>query len=353
MNSEPAAEPHHEPFKALSVVIPVFNEETWIRTAVEALHASAAAAGLELDVVVVDDGSTDSTPEILASLADATGLRVVSQRNAGRVAARGAGLRAAREEWVLLLDSRVIVGPESLAWIRNQLTDHPDRSVWCGHVDVETRGNEYAAFWAGLVKVGWWRYTRNPRLVSFGAEEFDAFPKGTGCLLMRRESLLEALGAFDSLYDEAHLASDDTRLLRHVAGQQHIWLSPDFNFRYHGKSGARGFVKQSYFRGTTFVDGYLGQPGTVRRALLGAVVAGTAILAVGVRHPKAGAVGVAGAVAAIPAAVHLAGGTRGEVRAASVLTPAFLPLFGAGVLRGFALAAKRLLRPSSATESGK
>src|SRR5690349_7355760 len=44
---------------ALSVVIPVFNEETWIGTCVEALTAAATEAGLALDVVVVDDGSTD------------------------------------------------------------------------------------------------------------------------------------------------------------------------------------------------------------------------------------------------------------------------------------------------------
>lgn len=334
MEPEPSA-----PLEALSVVIPVFNEEGWIGRCVAALFAAADAAELSVDVVVVDDGSTDGTPAVLAVLAARSGIRVVRQANAGRLAARRAGLAVAREPWVLLLDARVIVEPGSLDWIRRQLAEHPDRVAWCGHVDVETAGNPYAAFWSGLVKIGWRRYTADPRLVSFGAEEFDQYPKGTGCLLMPRDLLLAGVEGFDSLYTDTHLASDDTRLLRDVASRHRIWLSPDFRFRYHGKTGARGFVKQSYFRGTTFVDGYLGQPGAVRRALLAALGAVVVLGGVTVRKPAVGVAGVATAVVAVPTVVGLAGGSRQEVRAAAILTAVFIPLFGAGVLRGLVLAA--------------
>ncbi|MBU4214662.1 MAG: glycosyltransferase family 2 protein [Actinobacteria bacterium] len=331
---------------SLSVVIPVYNEETWVRTAVDALCAAADTAGIRLDVVVVDDGSTDGTPAVLRTLAARTGIRVITQRNAGRLAARSRGVDEAREPSILLLDSRVIVGPDSLRWIRRQVAQHPERRVWCGHVDVETSGNPFAAFWSGLVKVGWRRYTADPRLVSFGAEDFDYYPKGTGCLLIPRDVLLGAVHGFESLYDDAKLASDDTRLLRHVAGEHRIWLSPDFAFLYHGKSGARGFIRQSYFRGTTFVDGYLGQAGVVRRALIAALVAAGLVGVVAVRKPKVGAAGAAAALAAIPAAVRTAGGTADEVRAAAALAPVFVPVFGAGILRGLALAAGRVVRGS-------
>ncbi|WP_258726406.1 glycosyltransferase family 2 protein [Cellulomonas sp. NS3] len=332
------------PLDALSVVIPVYNEEVWVRTAVEALLAAGTAAGLTLDVVAVDDGSTDGTPEVLDALARTTGIRVLHQANAGRLAARGAGVEAAREPWVLLLDSRVIVQPDSLRWLRAQVAANPDRRVWCGHVDVETQGNAFAAFWSGLVKIGWRRYTARPRLVSFGSEDFDYYPKGTGCLLLSRSLLQDAVQGFDSLYDEAHLASDDTRLLRYVASQERIWLSPDFSFRYHGKTGARGFVRQAYFRGTTFVDGYLGQPGVVRRALLAALGVGALTAVAAVRRPRLGAAGVAAVLVAVPATVRAVGGSAYEVRAAATLTPVFVPVFGAGVLRGLALAAARVVR---------
>lgn len=336
------------PLDTLSVVVPVYNEQTWIRTSLEALFTSAATAALALDVVVVDDGSTDGTPEVLAELARELGIRVVSQANAGRVAARATGLAAARGPWVLLLDSRVVVKPDALQWIRAHLAEYPDRVVWCGHIDVEGRTNPYAAFWSGLVKIGWRRYTADPRLVSFGAEEFDQFPKGTGCLLVPVDLLRDAMGRFASLYDDPQLASDDTRLLRDVAGRERIWLSPDFAFVYHGKAGGRSFVRQSYFRGTTFVDGYLGQPGAVRRALLAAIGGGAVVAAASVRKPAVAVAGAAAVFVAVPTVVRHVGGSADEIRAAAKLTPVFVPVFGAGVVRGLVLAATRLLRTRSA-----
>lgn len=332
------------PLDTLSVVIPVYNEEVWIRACVTALTAAAAEARLPLDVVVVDDGSTDRTPEVLRELAGAHGIRVVSQPNAGRLAARSRGLAEIREDWVLLLDSRVIIDRPALSWVRATIAEHRDRAVWCGHVDVETEGNLYAAFWSGLVKIGWRRYTSEPRLVSFGAEDFDAYPKGTGAMLVPRDVLAKAVQGFDSLFDDENLASDDTRLLRYVADRTRIWLSPDFRFRYNGKQGTRKFLKQSYFRGTTFVDGYLGRPGPVRRALLAAIGLGGGVAAASLRRPSIAAVGLAAVTAIAPAVVARAGGSRDEVRGAAALTPVFVVTFGAGVLRGLVLAAARLGR---------
>jgi hypothetical protein len=332
------------PLDALSVVVPVYNEETWIRSCLTALVASAGKADLPLDVVVVDDGSTDRTPDVLRELAAEHGIRVVTQPNSGRLAARSTGLAEVREKWVLLLDSRVIIDADALSWVRAAIADDPDRAVWSGHVDVETDGNLFAAFWSGLVKIGWRRYTSDPRLVSFGAEDFDAFPKGTGCLLIDRDLLAEAGQGFESLYDNRDLASDDTRLLRYVAARRRIWLTPDFRFRYHGKQGARGFLKQSYFRGTTFVDGYLGQPGPVRRALLAAIGLGAVLAAASLRRPVVAVLGLGAVTAAAPTGVSLVGGSRDEVRAAAALTPVFVVTFGAGVVRGLVLAAARLSR---------
>ncbi|MCZ2806487.1 glycosyltransferase family 2 protein [Modestobacter sp. VKM Ac-2983] len=340
------------PLDALSVVIPVYNEETWIRTCVTALMASGQEADLLLDVVVVDDGSTDRTPEVLRELAAEHDIRVVTQANAGRLAARTAGCAAAREPWLLLLDSRVIIDRTALSWVRRTIAEHPDRLVWCGHVDVETEGNPYAAFWSGLVKIGWRRYTSDPRLVSFGAEEFDAYPKGTTGLLIPAAFLDEAVRDFESLFDDENLSSDDTRLLRDVAGRTNIWLSPDFRFRYHGKQGARGFLRQSYFRGTTFVDGYLGQPGPVRRALLAALGAGGVVAAASLRRPAVAVLGLGTVSVAAPVVVSAVGGSRDEVRSAALLAPVFSLTFGAGVLRGLALAAVRLGRRGRGAPQG-
>ena len=64
--------PAPDALEGLSVVIPVYNEQTWIRRSIEALMASAERADLSPDVVVVDDGSTDGTDTVLTELAAAT-----------------------------------------------------------------------------------------------------------------------------------------------------------------------------------------------------------------------------------------------------------------------------------------
>ena len=333
-----------DPIARLSVVVPVFNEESWIGICLDALRRSAEHAEVLLDVVVVDDGSTDGTAEVLRERESQGELRVVSQANAGRLSARLAGLRAAREETVLLLDSRVIIEDPSLAWLRSAARAEPARRVWVGHVDVDARGNPYAAFWAGLVKIGWRRYTADPRLVSFGPEEFDQYPKGTGCLVAPRQLLLDAMSRFGSLFDDESLASDDTRMLRDVAEHERMWLSPDFAFRYHGRRGMRGFVRQSYFRGTTFVDGYLARPGVIRWALFGGLAAVGAGVVVLVRHPRTGVVGIVAAAATGAAGVRAVGGSAAESGATAALAPVFVPAFTAGVVRGLLLAAQARTR---------
>ena len=71
----------------LSAVIPVFNGAPYIATAIE---SALAQEGVDLEVIVVDDGSTDGTPAILRSFGQQ--IRVVRQENRGLAAARKRGL---------------------------------------------------------------------------------------------------------------------------------------------------------------------------------------------------------------------------------------------------------------------
>jgi hypothetical protein len=165
---------------------------------------------------------------------------------------------------------------------------------------------------------------------------------------VNRDLFLEAASGFQSMFNNARLSSDDTRLLRNVAASERIWIAPDFAFRYHGKAGLRGFVRQAYFRGTTFVDGYLGQRGPIRRVLVGAIVVAAATGALVVVAPLLAAGVVVAAFVAVPTVVGLVGGTWPEVRAAAALTPLFGAVFGAGVVRGLFLAVTRAVRPRTA-----
>jgi glycosyltransferase involved in cell wall biosynthesis len=85
----------------VSVVIPTYQRSDLVGRAIASVLAQQ---GPSFEVVVVDDGSTDSTPDVLSAIADPR-VRVVRQANAGRGAARNAGLRVARGELVTFLDS--------------------------------------------------------------------------------------------------------------------------------------------------------------------------------------------------------------------------------------------------------
>lgn len=325
----------------LSIVIPVYNEPEWIGRSVGALRAALARAEWPAQIVVVDDGSTDETPKRLAELGDIT---VISQENSGRFAARLNGVEAAHGELVLLIDSRVIIDENSFVYLREQLTEHPDRRVWNGHIDTDTKGNPYAGFMQGLVAVGWRRYMANPRLVSFGADEFDSYPKGTTAFLAPRETLLRAAKSFESLFDDPSMASDDTRMLRSIAEEQRIWLAPGFSAQYNSRDSLQKFVKHMYFRGTTFVDSYLDSPGPVRNALFGAGALGIVGLFILAKFPKIGLLlGVTGWAAA-GVVVRKSGASKDQTFAVMRLLPLFVAVFGAGVVRGLAMAAKKAVR---------
>ncbi|MEI9896294.1 MAG: glycosyltransferase family A protein [Chthoniobacter sp.] len=76
----------------VSVVIPAYNYAHFLP---EAIASVLAQTGAELEVIIVDDGSTDDTPAVCAHQADPR-VRTVQQANAGLSAARNAGLREAR-----------------------------------------------------------------------------------------------------------------------------------------------------------------------------------------------------------------------------------------------------------------
>ncbi|MEV4599410.1 glycosyltransferase family 2 protein [Amycolatopsis sp. NPDC049253] len=329
---------------SLSVVIPVYNEQDWISRSVGALVASAEAAQWPVEIVVVDDGSTDGTAEKLAELRERHEIIVLSQANGGRFEARRAGMAKASGEWIVLLDSRVIVDLNSFGFLREQLVEHPERAVWNGHINVASEHNPYAGFMAGLVKVPWRRYCANPRLMSFGIEDFDVYPKGTTFFCARRDLLEGSVVAFASLFDDIRFASDDTRMLRWIAERERIFLAPELSATYHGRDSFKKFYAQSFFRGTTYVDSYLASPGPGRNALFGALAAGVLGLAVAGKRPKTAAVaGAAGAVAA-GAVVKRCGATDAEARAVTTLLPVFATGFGAGVVRGLYLALRTMLR---------
>ncbi|MCW2990196.1 MAG: glycosyl transferase, partial [Solirubrobacterales bacterium] len=94
----------------VTVIISVYNGERFISDAVASVLAQD---GIDLECIVVDDGSTDLTPEIARGFADDR-VRVIHQENRGVSAARNVGLAQARGEYVAFLDADDVWRPGKL-----------------------------------------------------------------------------------------------------------------------------------------------------------------------------------------------------------------------------------------------
>ena len=96
---------------ALTVVMPAYNEELTIKTAIEDVFTHVMPAAGDVEFIVVDDGSKDRTGDIVEALqAQHPALRLIRQKNAGHGPALRTGLDAASGDWILLLDSDCQVG---------------------------------------------------------------------------------------------------------------------------------------------------------------------------------------------------------------------------------------------------
>jgi cellulose synthase/poly-beta-1,6-N-acetylglucosamine synthase-like glycosyltransferase/peptidoglycan/xylan/chitin deacetylase (PgdA/CDA1 family) len=96
----------------VTVIVPAYNEAAGIEAALRSLVASRWPHGLT--VIVVDDGSTDRTGNIVARLA-LPGVYLIRQANQGKPAALNAGLAAARTEVVVMVDGDTVFQPDTIA----------------------------------------------------------------------------------------------------------------------------------------------------------------------------------------------------------------------------------------------
>ena len=124
----------------ISVIVPVYNVEKYLNECVESLIAQTCG---DMEIILVDDGSKDSSGSICDTLAaEHANITVIHKQNGGLSSARNAGLDAAKGEYVSFIDSDDIIDPDMMAKMKNALDQNPDVSFVTCYLETFIEGTD-------------------------------------------------------------------------------------------------------------------------------------------------------------------------------------------------------------------
>jgi glycosyltransferase involved in cell wall biosynthesis len=169
----------------LSFIVPAYNEEKCLPATLESIHAAARAVGVDYEIVVANDGSTDAT----AALAERAGARVVTVQNRQIAKTRNDGARAARGDRLVFVDADTRV-------------DQAVVGAALAALDAGAVGGGAGARFDGEAP----RYAH--RMMAFVLGMMRLMNLAAGCFLYCRRDAFEAAGG----WDERHFAGEEIML---------------------------------------------------------------------------------------------------------------------------------------------
>jgi glycosyltransferase involved in cell wall biosynthesis len=191
---------------AVSVIIPAYNCDRYIVQAVESVLQQEDCS---YEIIIIDDGSTDATEEVLEPYRDR--LRYVKQANQGVAAARNKGIASAKADFIAFLDADDYFLPGKLALQAEMLLERPDLGIiHSGWQRVDYQGNK-------LLNVRPWQQIPELDLANWLRWK----PVLPSAMMFRRE-WLQYVGGFDPRFPPA----EDTNLVLKLAvkGCKTAWL---------------------------------------------------------------------------------------------------------------------------------
>ncbi len=137
-----------ERYRKLSVIIPVFNERNTVVEIVRRVRAVELPGDMDREVIIVDDGSTDGTHEVLDQLRDSTVRIIKSPSNSGKGHALRVGFGAATGDLVIVQDADLEYDPEDYPKLINPVLRGKARVVYGSRFTGERR-NMMFLHWVG------------------------------------------------------------------------------------------------------------------------------------------------------------------------------------------------------------
>lgn len=233
------------PDPQVSVIIPSYNCAAYLPEAIESVLAQTCS---RFELVVIDDGSTDQTAELLQAYCGAhPQITAISQPNQGVAVARNQGIQRAKGEWIAFLDADDILLPDKLAAQLAVAAAHPNAGIiHSGWQRVDSQGQFQLDVepwhWVPELNLeGWLRW--KPILPS--------------AMLFQRQWLIQA-GGFDRRFPPA----EDTDLVLRLAlmGCEARWLPQvTVKYRQHDSSAMHKGLPQAKSL-SAVIDQFFAQP---------------------------------------------------------------------------------------------
>ena len=232
----------------ISIVIPAYNSERFLERTLDSVLAQSCA---DWELVIVDDGSTDNTPQIMRRFAEQDArIRAVTQSNGGVAAARNRGYQETEPttEFLIFLDNDDEWEPDALEMLRDALNKHPSATAaagFCRNMDAD------GAFLNDAPTAWQMERTRAGKIEPCAANEAITYDVivcqnpiiSPGMVLIRRESLRQ-IGP----WDQSVAPADDWDIWARLTLNGPILTLPRVTLRYrmHGNNASKqsGKMKQ-------------------------------------------------------------------------------------------------------------
>ncbi len=244
--------PAHEKVE-VSIIIPVFNQFQFTHACLASLQTIKERSALE--VIVVDDCSTDETAELVPRMQGVVYLR--NEKNSGFIASCNRGAEKARGKYLFFLNNDTIVTPGWLTALLGTFVEDPQAGI-VGSKLVYPHGQLQEA--GGIIwrNASGWNYGKfdDPEKPKYNyLREVDYC---SGAALMIRKSLFQSLGGFDAKYAPAYYEDADLSFKVRKAGYKVLYQPLSKIIHYEGITGgtdlSTGTKKHQDINRLTFAD---------------------------------------------------------------------------------------------------
>lgn len=265
----------------ISVIIPVYNGEETIGKCLDALIGQDYPKE-DYEIVVVDDGSTDRTLEIVRKYP----VRLIDlPENKGRIVARETGALAATYDLLFFVDSRVLAEPDVLKKMY-EIGYQPLAAGDWNERDLKYRSPFDALFYLIRKRVykRYYPQCEYPDRMPFyyiNETNFNRVPKGLGGFLVEKELFLSSLSSY-----KGKDISDDTKILREIVRKKDIIRHSEIRLTYMQRTGFGEVMRHIYGRGPKFADYYLNRGEQHRKIYMIALLAIAVLLTAVFLKPK-------------------------------------------------------------------